>query len=104
MALSSADVVEARRRLADPPPDHHPVDMSALQSVEEVIAFSIACLRAEGENEVELIELLVRAIDLDPKEVRRIEYVLRPLGYTSVSDMLRQIAGRRKNTLAPLSV
>jgi hypothetical protein len=83
-------------------PDHDAIDLSALQSIEEVIGYVIAAARAEGENEVDLVELLVRATDLTPDDVRRAERVLRPLGYVSVADMLRKIAGRRKQGLAPL--
>ena len=83
-------------------PDHDAIDMSALQSTEEIIGFVIASARAEGLDEVDLVEVLVRAIDLSPTDVRRAERVLRPLGYVAVADMLRNIAGRRKNSLAPL--
>jgi hypothetical protein len=83
-------------------PDHDAIDMSALQSTEEIIGFVIASARAEGLDEVDLVEVLVRAIDLSPDAVRRAERVLRPLGYIQVADRLRQIAGRRKHGLAPL--
>jgi hypothetical protein len=101
MPISAADVAEARR-LGEMVPDHDAIDMTALQSIEEVIGYVIAAARAEGDDEVDLVELLVRAADLTPDEVRRVERVLRPLGYVAVADMLRQIAGRRKRDLAPL--
>jgi hypothetical protein len=83
-------------------PDHDAIDLSALQSIEEVIGYVIAAARAEGLDEVDLVEVLVRAIDLSPTDVRRVERVLRPLGYIQVADRLRQIAGRRKRDLVPL--
>jgi hypothetical protein len=81
-------------------PDHDAIDLSALQSIEEVIGYVIAAARAEGEDEVDVVELLVRATDLTPDDVRQVARLLRSLGYVAVADMLRKIAGRRRHSLA----
>jgi hypothetical protein len=64
-----------------------------------MIAYTVACARNHGDDEA---ELLVRVAEMSPVDVRQAELVLRPLGYLRVADMLRKIAGRRKNSLAPL--
>jgi hypothetical protein len=102
MSASAADIAEVRR-LVDEPPAHDAADFSPLESAPAVIGFTIACARAEGEDEVELVELVVRAADLSPDAVRGAERILRPLGYVQVCDMLRKIAGRRKHSLVPLT-
>jgi hypothetical protein len=102
MPVSAADIAEVRR-MAAMLPDHNATDLSALETTEEVIGFVAAAARAEGEDEADLCEILVRVAELPPAAVRRAERVLRPLGYTAVANRLRKIAGRRKHTLAPLS-
>jgi hypothetical protein len=101
MPITAAEIAEARR-LAALPTNGDDVGLAELQSVEEVVISAINYVRAAGEDEVELIEVLVRAIDLSPDDVRRVEQILRPLGYTALSDMLRNIAGSRKHSLVPL--
>jgi hypothetical protein len=101
MSASAADIAEVRR-LVEEPPAHDEADLSALESVPAVIGFTIACARAEGEDECDVVETLVRAADLSPDAVRGAERVLRPLGYVQVCDMLRKIAGRRKHGMAPV--
>ncbi|WMT71141.1 hypothetical protein [Bradyrhizobium sp. Ash2021] len=73
-----------------------------LTSIPEIIAYVVTSCRADGADEGDIAELLVRAADLSPDAVRRAERVLRPLGYAQVSDRLRKIAGRRQHSLAPL--
>ncbi len=67
-----------------------------------MIAYTVACARNHGDDEVDAAELLVRVAEMSPVDVRQAELVLRPLGYLRVADMLRRIAGRRKRGLAPL--
>jgi predicted hydrolase (HD superfamily) len=101
MSVSAADIAEVRR-LGEIPPDHEAIDMTALQSIEEVIGYVIAAARVEGDNETDQVELVVRAVDLTADTVRDVERTLRRLGYRDVCTRLRQIAGRRKRDLAPL--
>ena|SRR6266702_96656 len=101
MSLSAAELDDVRKVLADLPSGDGP-DLSALQSIEEVLGYMIAYARAEGRDEVEWLELFIRLADLSPERVRRAERVLRRLGYTAATAMMRRIAGRRKHDLAPL--
>jgi hypothetical protein len=98
MAVKAADVAKLRSM-----PDTHDVgDLAALQSIPEVIAYLATCARHEGADEADWAELLVRITDMATDDVRRVQAVLRPLGYSAVADRLRQIAGRRKHCRAPL--
>jgi hypothetical protein len=102
MAVSRADfdqVMALKGSVPDNP------SLACLQTIEELIAFAVAQVRAEGwsEPEEDVAELLVRGIGLSPDRVRKLERALRPLGYIKVCDRLRQLAGRRKHELVPLS-
>jgi hypothetical protein len=101
MPVSAADIAEVRR-MAARAADYDASDLVELQTTEEVLGYLIATARAEGDDEADLCEIVVRAVELSPAAVRRAEGILRPLGYRQVSDRLRQIAGRRRRALAPL--
>jgi hypothetical protein len=103
MAISAADIAELQR-LAATTPDLDGPELSALESVEEVVGWLIASARAEGTtDEADIVEALARCAGLTPNAVRRLARDLAPLGYDKVVARLRQIAGRREHSLAPLS-
>jgi hypothetical protein len=102
MSITASYMTELRERIATLPPDPDTSRLNALQTVEEIIGFVANCARGEGGDEADDVEVFVRLVDLPPDEVRRIERVLRPLGYTLVADRLRALAGRRTRSLAPL--
>jgi hypothetical protein len=99
MPVDAADIVELQRMA----PEYDTDDLSALQSIPEVLGYIVACARAEDRDEAADVELVVRSVDMSPDTVRVAELILRPLGYVAVCDMLRKIAGRRKHSLAPLN-
>lgn len=88
-----ADVAEVRKAMAALP-QGEPDELGELQSVPEVLAYTIALARAEGRDEVEAVELVVRAADLSRNERRSAATVLRKLGYRAVADMLRSFKPR----------
>jgi hypothetical protein len=102
MAISEADLAEVMSyegRVPDNP------SLAVLETVEEVLAFAVAQVRAEewDESEEDVAELIVRGAGLNPDKVRRVERNLRRLGYAKVCDRLRVVAGRRRHDLVPLS-
>jgi hypothetical protein len=102
MAVSKADfdlVMSYEGKVPDNP------SLACLETVEEVIAFAVAQVRAEqwDEPEEDVAELIVRGVGLNPDKVRRVERNLRRLGYRLVADRLHAVAGRRKHELLPLS-
>src|SRR6266536_5927712 len=102
MTVSAADLAEVLR-MAALVPDHNAIDMSGLESIEEVIAYAATAARAEGLDEADITELVVRASDLGPDDVRHAAAILGALGYRAVAIRLREIAGRRKRDLRPLT-
>ena len=78
-------------------------EMLSLVTTAEVIGFVASTARTEGRSEADDVELVVRAAGLGPDDVRQVERTLRALGYRSVAERLKQIAGRRIRSLAPLS-
>jgi hypothetical protein len=101
MTVSASDLAELQRFAANAP-DIDANDLSALQTIPEVLGYMIACARHDGDDEVDAAELLIRFTELSPDDVRGAEGVLRRLGYIQVADMMKKIAGRRKYDLAPL--
>jgi hypothetical protein len=102
MPVSADDIAELQR-LAATVPDHELPDLSALESIEEVVGYAIASARAGGTtDEADMVEAFVRGAGMTPDAVRGLARDLRPLGYDKVVARLRQIAGRRKRDLAPL--
>lgn len=101
MPVSAADIAELRRMKAAEP-SQSLGEFAVMKSTEEVVGYLIACSREIGSNEADMVETLVRLLELPPSEVRDLEKVLRPLGYRDVCHRLRQIAGRRRYTLVPL--
>jgi hypothetical protein len=102
MAVSAGDLAELTR-LEQSMPEHGGTDLSALQSVAEVVAYVATVSRADGGDPPDACELLVRHAQLPSDEVRRVASVLKRLGYTDVSQRFTEIAGRRKISLRPLA-
>jgi hypothetical protein len=101
MPVSARDFDELRL-LEQSMPEQGGTDLSALQSVAEVIAYVATVSRSDGGNPADTCEMLARHAQLPPAEVRRVARLLRALGYVEVSQRLAEIAGRRKHGLRPL--
>jgi hypothetical protein len=100
MTISAADIAKARELAASVPDTG---DMSVCDTVEEVIALTIANARQDGDDEADMVELLIRLGEMTPDAVRRSERILRVLGYGDVCGMMRRITGKRKHSLVPLN-
>ena len=99
MAVDTAMLADIRALDATTLPDD---ELSPLETIAEVLAYTIAQARAQGADEVDMAELVIRSANMTPDAVRAAERVLRPLGYIEVCDRMRRIAGRRNQALAPL--
>jgi hypothetical protein len=99
MPVDAADVAELQRLAATFQPDD---SLAPITSIPELIAYVATTSRAQGADEADWCELLIRSAEMTPDDVRAAERVLRPLGYVFVADMMRRLAGRRKRDLAPL--
>jgi hypothetical protein len=71
-------------------------EFAVFEAVPEVIAYLVALARQDGHDEVEYIEVLIKALDMKAADIRAVERVLRPLGYDAVAVMLRQLARRAR--------
>ena len=100
MTVSQAEV-ERLRAMTATPAVTEPDDWSALGSVAEVFAFTVAKCRLEGWDEVDGCELLVRSLEMPAAEIRRLEHTLRPLGYDLVCAKLRELARHAKRPKPP---
>src|SRR5689334_9533675 len=99
MAINSADVAAL---LAMPSTETDGDTLQPLTTVASVLAHLATVTRSDGGSEADMVELVVRAAGLMPRDVRASERILRRLGYRVVADRLASISGRRKNSLAPL--
>jgi hypothetical protein len=97
MAVRAADIADVRRMAAMADAS----DLSVLESIEEVIAFTVAQARAAGDDECDAAELLVRVAELPPAAVRRAEGILRRLGYPTGNTFHRPNLGDRRLTERP---
>jgi hypothetical protein len=108
MTVSAADFAERQQQIAQvgEAREINSSHLVSLQTIPQVLGFFFRETVQDGAEEdvaVDQVELLVRSIALTPDEVRRSEVVLRKLGFTSVSARLREIAGRRRHELRPLT-
>src|SRR5215470_2834779 len=72
-----------------------------LSSLAELIAYLAAVTRADGDDEIEAIELVLTATRPGKKSLREAERVLRALGYADVANLLqRLIRGLREEQIA----
>jgi hypothetical protein len=100
--MVSARDLDELARLQQAMPEQGGADLTALQSVAEVLAYVATCTRTDGGDPADACEMLARHAQLPPAEVRRAARLLKALGYVEVSQRLAEIAGRRKHDLAPL--
>src|SRR5207253_2778150 len=103
MSMSSAmahEIIELQNLLSTAAPniDH----MQPLDTYEAVLAYTATMARDNGWDECDAVEIVCRAADLPPDDVRAAQAVLKRLGYTEVAERLLKIAGRRQRSLAPL--
>jgi hypothetical protein len=100
MPVDAADVAELQRLATTFQAND---DLAPITSIPELIAYIATQARAQGEDEADWAELLIRAAEMQASDVRAAEIVLRPLGYHQVCTRLREIAGRRKHDLRPIA-
>jgi tRNA A58 N-methylase Trm61 len=97
-------IAEVRAMLTADEGSYVPSTLAAFQSIPEIAAYVVEMSRAEGFDEADMVEAMVRAGDYTPADVRKIERVLRPLGYVVACDRLRKVAGKRRDKLSKLSI
>ena len=107
-AASAADLAEVQQQIAQmgEAREINSSHLVSLQTIPQVLGFFFRETVQDGADEdvaVDHVELLVRSVALTPDEVRRSEAVLRRLGFASVAARLREIAGRRRHELRPLT-
>jgi hypothetical protein len=96
MAVEQAEIDELQRLAANMRDDD---SLLPLVTIPEVLGFVIATARAEGRDECDDVERVVRGAALDRKTVNKAGRVLRALGYLAVADMLRSVKlPRRKSS------
>src|SRR5882672_3965038 len=71
-------------------------EFAELETREEVFGYLIAVSRAEGWDEVEMVEIVARAAEMSRDELRRVRDVLKRLGYVAVASMLTELARKAK--------
>jgi hypothetical protein len=99
MPVELADIEQVRMLAATMTPTD---ELWPLATASEVFAYIATRTRATGGDEGDAAELLARAGEMTPDELRRIVAVLQPLGYVAVCTRLKALAGRRKRSLSPL--
>jgi hypothetical protein len=96
MPVEQAEIAELQRLAANMRDDD---SLLPLVTIPEVLGFVIATARAEGRDECDDIERVVRGAELGREKVRRAGRILRALGYRAVDDRLRAMKfPRRKRT------
>jgi hypothetical protein len=71
-------------------------EFAILETIPEILAYLATCSRADGYSEEEAADHVeLAAFELNRDELLDAEGVLRPLGYSVVSDRLRQMARQR---------
>jgi hypothetical protein len=71
-------------------------EFAIFDTIPEVLAYLATCSRADGYSEEEAADdVELAACELNRDELLDAEGVLRPLGYSVVSDRLRQMARQR---------
>jgi hypothetical protein len=90
--LSDAEIAEIRRKATEGYEPRGRYDLSPLRTRAEVFGYCIGVARLEGWDEIEVIDTLIRVATPWREDIREVEQVLRPLGYTAVADHLRRTA------------
>lgn len=94
MSADRAAAIAYIRELANQLPDAG--EQQALNSLAEIIAYQVATARAEGQDEIERIELLMAVAEPSRELLREAERTLRVLGYVAVADLLRRLVRKAK--------
>ena len=79
------------------------IDLSALGSIAEVVAYLVEVDRTEGRDDCFGAELVLTVSDLDRETLRENAAILRRLGYVGVADMMRVLACRAKPKPLPVT-
>jgi hypothetical protein len=97
MPVAAEAVRRARQGLAEGIGDAS--HLQGLETLAELIGFMVATSRAEGRgDDVDSVELLVRAVRFDKQTISEAGRLLAALGYTEVAQRLRELARRAKRT------
>jgi hypothetical protein len=90
--LSDAEISELRRSVNE---DRSPsTGLAALKTRAELIGFLVAEARKRGQDEVELVDTVVRLAQPHREGIREDAKLLGKLGYEQVSEHLRKLARR----------
>jgi hypothetical protein len=101
MTVDAVEIAELQRLAANMRDDD---SLLPLVTIPEVLGFVIATARAEGRDECDDVERVVRGAELSREKVRRAGRILRALGYLAVADMLKAIKfPRQHRTDKPVS-
>lgn len=73
-------------------------ELAEFETREEVFGYLIAVSRAEGWDEVAMVEIVARAAEMSRDELRHVRDVLKRLGYAAVATMLTELARRTHRT------
>jgi hypothetical protein len=71
-------------------------ELAELETREEVFGYLIAVSRAEGWDEVAMVEIVARAAEMSRDELRHVRDVLKRLGYVAVASMLTELARKSR--------
>jgi len=92
MAVTVEDLAELRK-LGEA---RHDGALQPLETITEIIGYSVSLCRAENIDEAVGVETLCRAARLERADVLEAERTLRPLGYRLVAGRLKQLARRKR--------
>jgi hypothetical protein len=97
MAVDRKTLAQYRAYLKQMEPvDTGSSEFAILETIPEILGYLVACSRADGYSEEEAADHVeLAACELNRDELLDAEGVLRPLGYSVVSDRLRQMARQR---------
>jgi hypothetical protein len=97
MPISAAEIEDFRAQV-DALPENATDHLLAITEIPELIAYVVHVAREEGEDELEAVELIVRAGETSPDDRKRSQAVLKPLGYLAVAALLGKLARRKRHT------
>ena len=95
MPISTAEIEEFRA-MGAALPDNATDHLLAITEIPELIAYVVHAAREEGEDECDMVELVVRAGETSPDDLQRAQAVLKPLGYAAVAALLGKLARKGK--------
>jgi hypothetical protein len=91
-----SDEFEQVRSMSEALPDSG--ELQVLETIPEVLAFTIAHARSEELDKVACVLAVVLAADMSRDDLRHARDVLKKLGYAKVSTMLTELARKAKRT------